>query len=36
MALEAVLCPKCGGDDVVKHDRSQVGKQRYQCCHREC
>ena len=36
MVLEPVLCPDCGGDDVVKHGRSQAGKQRYKCRHGEC
>ncbi|WP_242028542.1 IS1-like element transposase [Pseudanabaena sp. FACHB-2040] len=36
MALEAVLCPCCGGSDVVKHGRSAEGKQRYKCRHQDC
>jgi insertion element IS1 protein InsB len=36
MVLEPVLCPECGSNDVVKHGRSQAGKQRYQCRNSEC
>lgn len=36
MVLEPVLCPACGTDNVVKHGRSEVGKQRYKCRNPEC
>ena len=36
MVLEPVLCPDCGSDDVVKHGRSDEGKQRYKCRNRDC
>jgi transposase-like protein len=36
MVLEPVLCPICSSDDVVKHGRSEAGKQRYKCRNREC
>lgn len=36
MVLEPVLCPDCGSDDVVKHGRSDEGKQRYKCRNSEC
>ncbi len=36
MVLEAVLCPTCGGDNVVKHGQSEEGKQRYKCRHPQC
>ena len=36
MVLEPVLCPACGTDNVVKHGRSKVGKQRYKCRNSEC
>lgn len=36
MALEPVVCPRCGGCNVVKHGRSAEGKQRYKCRHQEC
>ena len=36
MVLEAVTCPHCQGDDVVKHGRTAEGKQRYKCRHTEC
>ncbi|MBD3886830.1 IS1 family transposase [Phormidium tenue FACHB-886] len=36
MVLEPVLCPDCGSDDVVKHGRSEAGKQRYKCRNSEC
>jgi transposase-like protein len=36
MVLEPVLCPDCGSDDVVKHGRSDEGKQRYKCRNPEC
>jgi transposase-like protein len=36
MVLEPVLCPDCGGNDVVKHGQSGEGKQRYKCRNLEC
>jgi transposase-like protein len=36
MVLEPVLCPSCSSDDVVRHGRSNEGKQRYKCRNREC
>ena len=36
MVLEAVLCPACGSDDVVKHGRSEENKQRYKCRNAQC
>ncbi len=36
MVLEAVLCPACGGADVVKHGKSAEGKQRYKCRNPDC
>lgn len=36
MVLEPVLCPACKGSDVVKHGKSQEGKQRYKCRHPQC
>lgn len=36
MAVEPVLCPHCGGNDVVKHGRTAEGKQRYKCRHQAC
>jgi transposase-like protein len=36
MVLEPVLCPDCGSEDVVKHGRSDKGKQRYKCRNPEC
>lgn len=36
MVLEAVLCPTCGNDDVVKHGQSSSGNQRYKCRNPEC
>ncbi len=36
MVLEAVLCPDCGSDDVVKHGPSAAGKQRYKCRNADC
>ena len=36
MVLEPVLCPDCGSDNVVKHGRSDEGKQRYKCRNSEC
>jgi transposase-like protein len=36
MVLETVLCPSCGGSDVVKHGQSGEGKQRYKCRNSEC
>ncbi|MEW6499343.1 MAG: IS1 family transposase [Cyanobacteriota bacterium] len=35
-ALEPVLCPACGSDDVVKHGRSDENKQRYKCRNGMC
>lgn len=36
MVLESVLCPDCGGEDVVKNGKSNQGKQRYLCRHPDC
>ena len=36
MILEPVLCPDCGGEDVVKNGKSNEGKQRYLCRHPGC
>jgi transposase-like protein len=36
MVLEPILCPECGSNDVVKHGRSQAGKQRYKCRNSKC
>jgi transposase-like protein len=36
MVLEPILCPTCGGNDIVKHGRSGEGKQRYKCRHQDC
>lgn len=36
MVLEPVLCPACESDNVVKHGRSETGKQRYKCRKPEC
>jgi transposase-like protein len=31
MGLEALLCPSCGSEDVVKHGPSAEAEQRYKC-----
>jgi transposase-like protein len=36
MVLEPVLCPDCGGEDVVKNGKSNEGKQQYLCRHPGC
>jgi transposase-like protein len=36
MAVEQVLCPTCGSEDVVKHGQSDEGKQRYRCRNTDC
>jgi transposase-like protein len=34
--LEAVRCPDCDGIDVIKHDKTKEGKQRYRCQNPDC
>lgn len=36
MVLEPIHCPECKSIDVVKHNRSGAGKQRYCCRNVEC
>ncbi len=36
MALEPVLCPSCGSEDIVKHGPSPAGRQRYKCRNSAC
>jgi transposase-like protein len=36
MAVEKVICPSCGSEDVVKHGQSDEGKQRYRCRNVDC
>jgi insertion element IS1 protein InsB len=36
MVQEPVLCPACNSSDVVKHGKSQEGKQRYKCRNSQC
>ena len=36
MILEAILCPKCQENDIVKHGKSAEEKQRYLCQNKEC
>ena len=36
MVVESVLCPRGGGDDVVKDGESGEGKQRYKCRNSDC
>jgi len=36
MILEYALYPECGSNEVVKHGRTQAGKQRYKCRNSEC
>jgi transposase-like protein len=36
MVQEPVLCPTCNSSDVVKHGKSQEGKQRYKCRNSQC
>lgn len=36
MAVETVVCPSCGSEDVVKHGQSNEGKQRYRCRNVDC
>jgi transposase-like protein len=36
MAVEKVICPNCGSEDVVKHGQSHEGKQRYRCRNVDC
>lgn len=31
MATVEVVCPKCGSIAVIKHGKTPIGKQRYQC-----
>lgn len=36
MAVIPVRCPCCDSDQVVKHGKTDNGKQRYQCQHKPC
>ena len=36
MIWEKVKCPKCGGEDIIKHGKTPEGKQRYKCQTEEC
>lgn len=36
MAVEAVICPSCESEDLVKHGQSDEGKQRYRCRNVDC
>ena len=36
MTLEPVECPVCGGTNVIKHGKSEEGKQRYLCQDQAC
>ena len=36
MVLEPVECPVCGGTHVIKHGKSEEGKQRYLCQDQGC
>jgi transposase-like protein len=36
MTLLPVICPNCNNDNVIKHGKTNEGKQRYFCHHAEC
>jgi insertion element IS1 protein InsB len=36
MILETVKCPKCCGEEIIKHGKTLEGKQRYKCQTEEC
>ena len=36
MVLEPVGCPVCSGTNVIKHGKSEEGKQRYLCQDQAC
>ena len=36
MILLPVTCPNCNKDDVIKHGKTNEGKQRYCCCNGKC
>ncbi len=36
MAVVAVQCPECGGEEVVKYGRQPNGEQRFRCNNLDC
>lgn len=36
MILEAVKCPTCGEEEIIKHGKTPIGKQRYKCQNEAC
>lgn len=36
MVVEPIGCPNCQSIDIVKHGKTEAGKQRYKCCDPEC
>ena len=36
MVVEPICCPVCQSSDVVKHGKTDAGKQRYKCRNRDC
>ncbi len=36
MVVEPICCPVCHSTDVVKHGKTDAGKQRYKCRNSEC
>ena len=36
MVVEPICCPACQSPDVVKHGKTDAGKQRYKCRNRNC
>ncbi len=36
MVVEPICCPVCQSTDVVKHGKTDAGKQRYKCRNRDC
>ena len=36
MVVEPICCPVCQSSDVVKHGKTDAGKQRYKCRNQDC
>jgi len=36
MVVEPICCPVCQSTDVVRHGKTDAGKQRYKCRNRDC
>ena len=36
MVLVSIQCRVCGSEDVIKHGKTPLGKQRYKCQNNEC